>query len=167
MPDLSKFAFKHGNGRKGADVPGPCLKCADRTKRRVYQHHIVYGEGERLAPLCVKCHANITSVNSCSGLANKGRLSDEQREYLWSWFLGTRYFETHRRFSRGRARRLLQRDVEWELSVNPANVPLTGGTIQVADDSRSTPTLPPEPGQGFVSAPYSPFLSVNSEGGLE
>ena len=134
-PSLREFAFSVRNGPIGADVGPACVKC--QTTTPLVFHHIIYAP-PRGATLCEKCHRNVTSLNACSGLANKGKLDNEQREFLWQWFLNTDYFKTHKRFSRGRAKRLLQRDVGVGLSVNPANGSLTGDTIQVADGPTST-----------------------------
>jgi hypothetical protein len=42
------------------------------------------------------------------GLAESCTLTIEERKYLWKWFIHTPFFETHKRFSRGRAKRLLR-----------------------------------------------------------
>jgi len=58
-------------------------------------------------PLCGYCQSRLTSVHAHVALAQKGPLTQEQRDWLWQWFLKTRYFAFHRRMSRGRAKKLL------------------------------------------------------------
>lgn len=58
--------------------------------------------------LCAWCSSKLTSVNSQVALAQRGALTGEQREWIWKWFLQTKYFAFHRRMSRGRAKKLLQ-----------------------------------------------------------
>lgn len=57
--------------------------------------------------LCRYCQSHLTSLNAHVAIAQKGPLTVEQREWLWQWFLQTKYFAFHRRMSRGRAKKLL------------------------------------------------------------
>lgn len=58
--------------------------------------------------VCGYCYSKLTSLHSQVALAQKAPLTLEQREWLFKWFLTTKYFAFHRRMSRGRAKKLLQ-----------------------------------------------------------
>lgn len=95
------------NGKRYSYHPrsGPCVKC--KSKDHIETHHVTYTP-EWTVALCGKCHGNITSVNTHVSRVTKEKLSNEQRIWLWRWFMTNKYFSEHRRFSRGRARKLVQ-----------------------------------------------------------
>jgi len=104
------FGIKHTvrgrDGRKYSFYPrsGPCVKCAKKTD--IETHHVTYVP-EWTVALCGKCHGNITSVNTHVSRVTEKKLSNELRIFLWRWFMTDKYFKEHRRFSRGRARKLV------------------------------------------------------------
>ena len=90
---------------------GPCVKCGHKSSCGSEindEHHITYIPEVKVF-LCRRCHQMITSVNSHAGVAKRAPLNNGEREFLWEWFLTAKYFDTHRRFSRGRARKLLEK----------------------------------------------------------
>ena len=93
------------NGRRYSYTPrsGPCVKCG--AKGRVETHHVTYTP-EWTVALCGKCHGHVTSVNTHVSRVAKRALDNEERIFLWRWFMVGSYFKEHRRFSRGRAKKL-------------------------------------------------------------
>lgn len=81
--------------------------------------------------VCGYCYSKLTSLHSQVALAQKAPLTLEQREWLFKWFLTTKYFAFHRRMSRGRAKKLLTFMGSSEL--NPANVAIRGPHDLVTD----------------------------------
>lgn len=90
--------------------------------------------------LCKFCQSRLTSVHAQVALAQGEPLTPEQREWLFAWFYTTRYFAFHRRMSRGRAKKLIERmstDLGAE-SANPANVSIRGPHDLVTDSAPAT-----------------------------
>ena len=86
---------------------GPCVKCGAQA---IDRHHVTY-QPPMVEPLCRRCHSNITSLNTHCGWVNKSPLLNHQRISLWKWFLATDFFKTHRRYSKGRAKKLQREHV--------------------------------------------------------
>lgn len=87
--------------------------------------------------VCGYCYSKLTSLHSQVALAQKAPLTLEQREWLFKWFLTTKYFAFHRRMSRGRAKRLIDiMSIAFEeggSELNPANVAIRGPHDLVTD----------------------------------
>lgn len=113
-----------------------CLKCRLSIL-------VIRGALDLDRPLCSYCSARLTSLNSHVALAQGKALTLGQREWLFKWFLETKYFAFHRRMSRGRAKKLLllywmheaAKDIKGAESINPANVSPRGPHDPVTDSA--------------------------------
>lgn len=68
----------------------PCGKCGAFKGVRFVKHHITYIP-DKTSVLCEACHRRITKLNTkVVSVRKRGRLSDEEREFIFSWFLDER-----------------------------------------------------------------------------
>jgi hypothetical protein len=81
-----------------------CKRC--NSNEDLHKHHITY-KPERIAFLCEYCHGRITGLNTRAACIQHKPLTNEQRLFLFHYFL---YFQDidKKRVSRGTVRQLLK-----------------------------------------------------------
>ena len=119
-----------------------CVKCLSAS---LYPRPL--GDGTTVR-LCRQHSSNLTSLFSHAGIGKRAPLTIGERQWLWRWFYRTDYFDFHRRFSRGRAKRLLTR-------ANASGVSAVGG-LPGRGGNRTVhlrPAIPSNPGSAGSNTP--------------